>query len=91
MGSICARKLVQVTSNVKHSLAIEILTAAAGLDQRLPLRPGSGVEAAHTLVRQVVPPLTDDRPLYEEIERVAAIIDSGALLDAVATRCGRIS
>jgi histidine ammonia-lyase len=91
MGSICARKLVQVTTNVKHSLAIEILTAAAGLDQRLPLRPGAGVEAAHALVRQVVPPLADDRPLYEEIERVVALIDSGALLDAVATRCGRIS
>jgi histidine ammonia-lyase len=34
MGSVSARKLQQVVTNVRHALAIEIMTAAAGLDQR---------------------------------------------------------
>ena len=38
MGSVSARKLLQVVTNVKHSLAIEIMTAAAGIDQRKPLK-----------------------------------------------------
>ncbi len=51
MGSISARKLEQVVANVRHALAIEILTAAAGLDQRSPLAPSPGVAAAHAAVR----------------------------------------
>ena len=47
MGSVSARKLQQIIINVRHSLAIEILTAAAGLDQRAPLAPSKGVAAAH--------------------------------------------
>ncbi|MCU0691417.1 MAG: histidine ammonia-lyase [Polyangiaceae bacterium] len=63
MGSVSARKLVQVVDNVWTSLAIEILCAAFGLDQRLPLHPGAGVRAAHDAVRSVVEPLRADRPL----------------------------
>ena len=37
MGSVSATKLGQVVANVTTSLAIEILTASAGLDQRRPL------------------------------------------------------
>src|SRR5262249_25860073 len=37
MGSVSARKLGQIVANVATSLAIEILTAAAGLDERRPL------------------------------------------------------
>jgi histidine ammonia-lyase len=91
MGSISARKLETVVENVRRSLAIEVLTAAAGLDQRLPLRPGAGVEAAHRAVRSVVAPLADDRPLYEDIERVAALIESGELIAKVEERVGALA
>ncbi len=88
MGSISARKLQQVVANVRQSLAIEILTAAAGIDQRAPLHPSRGVIAAHAAVRQHVAPLTEDRPLYRDIARVASLIEGGALLDAVQSRVG---
>ncbi len=84
MGSIGARKLRQVVENVSHSLAIEILVAAAGLDQRLPLRPGQGVQAAHAAVRQVVAPLAEDRPLYRDIAAVRRLIDAGELVEQLA-------
>jgi histidine ammonia-lyase len=90
MGSVSARKLQQVVANVRQSLAIEIMTAAAGLDQRAPLKPSGGVTAAHTAVRQHVAPLTEDRPLYKDIAAVAALIEGGALLQAVEARIGAI-
>jgi histidine ammonia-lyase len=90
MGSISARKLQQVVANVRQSLAIEILTAAAGIDQRAPLHPSSGVSAAHAAVRQHVQPLTEDRPLYKDIARVASLILGGSLLEAVEARVGPV-
>ena len=90
MGSISARKLETIVENVRRCLAIEVLTAAAGLDQRSPLRSGAGVEAAYRAVRAVVAPLTEDRPLSEDIERVAALIESGELVASVEQRVGAL-
>lgn len=84
MGSIGARKLEQVVENVRRCLAIELMTAAQGLEQRLPLRGGRGVEAARGAVRQVVAPLDDDRPLYRDIEAVVGLIRDGSMVEAVA-------
>jgi histidine ammonia-lyase len=67
MGSVSARKLRQIVANVQSSLAIEILTACAGLDQRRPLTPSAGVTAAHRFIRQIVPEMKGDRPLYREL------------------------
>ncbi len=91
MGSISARKLTQVVDNVRRCLAIEILTAAQGLEQRLPLTGGGGVEAARAFVRESVAPLTEDRPLYQDIERVAEIVFDGALLRRVTATVGELS
>src|SRR6185369_1696571 len=74
MGSIGARKLAMVVENVRNSLAIEILTAAAGIDQRRPLRPSKGAAAAHARVRGVIPELVADRPLYLDIAEVSRLI-----------------
>lgn len=87
MGSISARKLASVVDNVTRCLAIELLTAAAGLDQRAPLAPGAGVVACHALVRAHVAPLTEDRVLSDDIERISELITSGAF-DEVAAAHG---
>jgi len=55
MSPLAARKLAEVAGNVATVLAIEILAAARGLDLRLPLRPGRGVEAAYEYLRRHVP------------------------------------
>jgi len=83
MGSVSAKKLRDVVANSRNAIAIEIMTAAAGLDQRKPLRPSRGVEAALVAVRELVAPMTEDRPLYRDIEAVAALIASGRLVAAV--------
>jgi histidine ammonia-lyase len=91
MGSVSARKLGQVVENVRQSLAIEILTAAAGLDQRAPLAPSRGVAAVHAAVRRRVEPLTEDRPLYGDIRAVAGMIADGSLVEAAEGVVGPLS
>ena len=82
MGATCALKLHTVHDHVRTVLAIELLCAAVGLDLRAPLRPGPMLQAAHARIRQVVGPMERDRPLYEDIRAVRAIIDDGSLVAA---------
>jgi histidine ammonia-lyase len=88
MGSVSAKKLRDVVVNVKNCLAIELMTAAAGIDQRKPLKPSSGVQAAHDSIRAKVAPMIEDRPLYRDIEAVALLLASGELVSAVEKRVG---
>ncbi|AKT38498.1 histidine ammonia-lyase [Chondromyces crocatus] len=90
MGSISARKLSQVVENVRASIAIELLGAAQGIDLRRPLRPSAAVAAAHATVRRVVPKLESDRPLYQDIATVTALIRSGELLREVEAVTGSL-
>jgi histidine ammonia-lyase len=90
MGSISAKKLVSVVGNTKNALAIEIMTAAAGLDQRAPLKPSRGVRRAWSTVREVVQPLIEDRALYRDIESIAALLASGALVSRVEVEVGEL-
>lgn len=90
MGSVSARKLAQVVDNALSSIAIEIVVACAGIDQRQPLRPSRGVHAAHRAVRAVVPPLVEDRPIHRDIEAVNALVRSGALERVVVEAVGAL-
>ncbi len=91
MGSVSAKKLREVVRNVRTCLAIEVMTAAAGLDQRKPLRPSRGVEVALAKVREKVAPMTGDRPLYGDIEAVSTLLATHSLATAVETVVGRLS
>ena len=88
MGSVSAKKLAQVVENVRTCIAIELLTACQGVDQRKPLRPSRAVAAAHACVRAVAPTLDEDRPLYRDIAAVRALLESGELLHAVEAAAG---
>lgn len=82
MGSISARKAAQVADHVGHVLAIEALVAAQGLDLRSPLKPGLGVRAAHAALREAIPTLTEDRPLYVDIQTAKKLLSDGTLVAA---------
>jgi histidine ammonia-lyase len=77
MGMTSALKFRQIVQNAQSVLAIELLAAAQGLDFREPLKPGIGVQVAYKVVRSISKPLTEDRPLYKDIERVANAIRAG--------------
>ncbi len=91
MGSVSALKLNRVIANVRNSLAIEIMTAAAGLDQRKPLTPSRGVRAALAKVREHIAPMTEDRPLYGDIAAAAALVSDRSLASAAEAAIGPLA
>ncbi len=91
MGSVSAKKLREVVRNVRACLAIEMMTAAAGLDQRAPLRPSRGVDAALSCIRTKIAPMTGDRPLYIDIASATELIASRALVAEVEREVGALA
>lgn len=82
MGWGAGRKLGTIVENVRRVLAVEILCATQGIEYRAPLRPAAGTARAMAKVRGLVPSLTHDRPLTDEIEAVADLIESGELSES---------
>lgn len=78
MGMTAATKLRAIVENAEHILAIELLTAAEGLEYRAPLLPGRGVRRACEIVRAQAPRLTRDRSLSPDIEKIVGAIRRGA-------------
>jgi histidine ammonia-lyase len=74
MGMTAALKLRQIVENAEHVLAIELITAAEGLEYRRPLRSSEPIERASGRVRGIVPRLTADRSLSADIEALAGAI-----------------
>ncbi len=77
MGATAALKLRSILENVRHVVAIELLCAAAGVEYRRPLRAGRGVEEGLKRVRDLVPPLLQDRPLHPDIAALAHAVFEG--------------
>jgi histidine ammonia-lyase len=63
--------------NAELVSAIELITAAEGLEYRAPLKPGRGVQRAFEIVRKHVARLAADRSMSHDIEKVAAAIRDG--------------
>lgn len=83
MGATAARKAARILEQTRWVLAAELLCAAEGLEYRNGLLPGDGVWRAYQAIRQIVPPLTQDRTLCEDVHRICALIQDGSLLDVV--------
>jgi histidine ammonia-lyase len=77
MGMTSALKLRSIVDLAENLLAIELLTAAEGLEHRRPLKAGIGVERAFAALRKIAPPLMQDRPLSGDIACVAEAIRQG--------------
>jgi len=77
MGMTSALKFRSIVDLAENLLAVELLAAAEGLGHRRPLKAGIGVERAFAAVREIAPPLTQDRPLSGDIARVAEAVRQG--------------
>jgi histidine ammonia-lyase len=91
MGNASALKALVVLGNVERALAIELLAGAQAIEFLAPLEGGTGVRAARSFVRTLSPSVEEDRPLAEDIERVADAIRSGELVEAVEREAGELS
>lgn len=87
MGSIAAHKLQNVVENVEGVIAIELMSAAQGIDFLAPLKPGLGSGKAHQLIREVVPHLDDDRNISIDIQAVKDLIYRDRFVEEVEAAC----
>jgi histidine ammonia-lyase len=86
MGSIAARKCYQILKNVQTVIAIELLTAAQGVEFLKPLKCGIGTDAAYKVIRKVIPPLKNDRILYKDIQKAIDLVERNLILSSVSEK-----
>ena len=77
MGMTAAVKLRNLVELAEYMLAIELLTAAQGLEFRAPLQPGRGVRHAYEIVRSHAPRLIADRALSTDFQKIKEAIRDG--------------
>ncbi len=84
MGCTAALKVRQILENVEHILAVELLSAAQGIDFRRQslaqdAHLGAGTQPVYTLIRQHVPFISEDTILYDYITAVKTLLTSGEI------------
>jgi histidine ammonia-lyase len=77
MGMTSATKLREIVKLAELATAIELLVGAQGLEFHAPLAPGRGVKQAYEIVRRHVSPLTQDRAMAGDIEKIKVAILRG--------------
>jgi len=85
MGANAARHCREILENVRQVVAIELMTAAQGVDLRAdgPGRLGRGTTIIYANVRDRVARYTHDRPLSPDIEQLDELVLSGELREAL--------
>jgi histidine ammonia-lyase len=88
MGWSAARKLRRSIDGLSRVLAIEVLTAARGIDMRAPLAPSPATGAVIAALRERVAGPGPDRYLAPEIAAAVELVQSGAVVAAAETVVG---
>ncbi|OQM75342.1 histidine ammonia-lyase [Manganibacter manganicus] len=83
MAAHGARRLKRMNANLTQIIGIEVLCAAAGIEFRAPLKTSAPLQAVVARLRKSVAPLGQDRYMAPDLAEVAALVRSGALLDAL--------
>lgn len=90
MGTIAARKALEIVKNVQNILAIEAMCASQALEFKRPLSPGEGSKAAYEFIRKFVLMLGKDRVMYDDMEQISQIIGDGSLIEIVEKVTGEL-
>ena len=90
MGMNTAIKNGQILDNAYGVLGIEFMAAAQALDFR-KFTPGKGTQKAREVIRSHVEHLEVDRPLYNDHNKMKALVKSGEILSEVEKAVGKLS
>ena len=83
MGPWAGAKLRRILANTRRVLAVEWIVAGQALELRRPKPGGRGSEAALRALRARVAPWAHDRSPAADIERIAAALEDGSLVEEV--------
>ncbi|MEP7135031.1 MAG: histidine ammonia-lyase [Chloroflexota bacterium] len=85
MGATAALKLRSVVDNVERILAIELMSAAQGVDFRRQIvgmdkNLGAGTRGVYALIRQHIPFIESDTVMYEYMETMRQLVADGKVI-----------
>ncbi len=83
MGMHASTKLKRIVENTRNVLAIEAMAAAQAIDFLAPLKTSKRLLAAHAAIRSVSPTMDKDRVMYGDFAKIAELIASGKLAEAL--------
>ena len=91
MGTIAARKAVEILKNAQRVLAIELFAAgqAAGLIGDTKLAPAT--RAVYDVLRAEVPQVERDILMYEQMQKCERIVIENRLISAVEAITGELN
>jgi histidine ammonia-lyase len=84
MAAHAARRVLTMVENASAVIGIELLTAAQGCDFHAPLTSSPTLETVRRIVRDVVPPLAQDRHLQPDLQAAIELVRSGVIAEAAA-------
>ena len=88
MGTIAARKALNILEHAYTVIAIEYMCASQGIDYLAPLKPSEPLQKAHSVIRKVVSKLEDDRPLSPDIAKIKELLSTRSIISAVESVTG---
>ena len=83
MGMTSALKLRRIVENTRNVIAIEAMASAQALDFLAPLKTSKRGQAAVAAIRSVCPTMENDRAMSEDFARIAELIASGRVAEAL--------
>ena len=89
MGMNTAIKNFQILDNAYGIIGIELMAAAQALDFR-EHHYGKGVKVAKDTIRKHVEHLDEDRPLYDDHDKMKSLVQSNEILEEVENCIGEI-
>ena len=75
MGMTSARKLKRIITNTKAVLSIEMLASTQAIDLQSNMRLGKGTKKIYSAIRSMIPLLTEDRIIAEDVEKAIKIFE----------------
>ncbi|MFN7181941.1 MAG: histidine ammonia-lyase [Planctomycetota bacterium] len=79
-SNLSVARIKEMLKNLSQALAIEAICATEALEFLKPLKPASALQSIYKWIRGLVAPLSDDRPLRNEILQLSRKIFEGELL-----------
>ncbi|MDP3130045.1 MAG: aromatic amino acid lyase, partial [Bacillota bacterium] len=76
MGTIAARKALEIVGNVRKVIAMETTTACQAIDLRAPAELGTYTKKAYAAVRKRIPVVTCDVVMYPLLETADGMLKS---------------
>ncbi|WP_373899000.1 histidine ammonia-lyase [Haloimpatiens sp. FM7315] len=83
MGTIAARKSMEILKNAQRVIATEILAACQAIDFREGFSLGKGTKKAYDCIREKVDFIEKDKVMYEEIDKCSELVEKGELVKRV--------